>query len=98
MTLAEIGQEFKVHPETVRLWLRDRQLAGRRAGRKWIVKRSVILDFIRSRTGDQDSDDGQLAGRLPMTSAEASETPLRPPTSEGQLTDLRGGVSERIGG
>jgi hypothetical protein len=98
MTLTEIGEEFKVHPETVRLWIRGRQLEGKRAGRKWIVKRSVILEFIRSRTGAEGAADPQVASAVPMASSEAGREPMRPPTSEGRLTDLRAGVSERVHG
>lgn len=43
LTLAEIGEELRVNPATVRQWVTKGQLKASRAGvRKWIVRRSEL--------------------------------------------------------
>jgi excisionase family DNA binding protein len=43
LTLAEIGEELRVNPATVRLWITKGRLTASRAGvRKWIVRRSDL--------------------------------------------------------
>jgi excisionase family DNA binding protein len=43
LTLAEIADELRVNPATVRLWVSKKQLKASRAGvRKWIVRRSDL--------------------------------------------------------
>ena len=43
LTLAEIAEELRVNPATVRLWVSKGQLKASRAGvRKWIVRRSDL--------------------------------------------------------
>jgi excisionase family DNA binding protein len=43
LTLAEIAEELRVNPATVRLWVSKDQLKASRAGvRKWIVRRSDL--------------------------------------------------------
>jgi excisionase family DNA binding protein len=94
MTLKEIGDEFKANSETVRLWITSGELSAARAGRKWIVRRSEILRFIRSRTGS-----GTPVGDL-ETVAHTSGLGAdgRPPAPGTRLTANAPGVVERIGG
>lgn len=52
LTVDEIAQELKVDPETVRRWLRSRELPGvitsRQAG--WRVARADLNTFLAERT------------------------------------------------
>lgn len=42
LTVAEVGERLKVHPATVRVWIRGKQLAAFRVGREWRVRRSEV--------------------------------------------------------
>jgi len=56
LTLAEIADELRVNPATVRLWVSKKQLKASRAGvRKWIVRRSD-LDRMLSETNASADD------------------------------------------
>jgi len=49
MTLGEVSEELKVHPSTVRLWVKEGRLAAVRAGgRKWRVRRSELARMLKS--------------------------------------------------
>ncbi len=49
LTVAEIADRLKVHPQTVRRWLRAKQLPGRALGRKagWRVRERDLETFMR---------------------------------------------------
>lgn len=56
LTLAEIADELRVNPATVRLWVSKKQLKASRAGvRKWIVRRSD-LDRMLAETNPSADD------------------------------------------
>jgi excisionase family DNA binding protein len=56
LTLAEIADELRVNPATVRLWVSKKQLKASRAGvRKWIVRRSD-LDRMLAETNASPDD------------------------------------------
>ncbi|HEV2109066.1 MAG TPA: helix-turn-helix domain-containing protein [Thermomicrobiales bacterium] len=48
LTVAQIAERLQVHPETVRRWLRDGQLAGRNFGGKsgYRVRESDLEAFL----------------------------------------------------
>jgi excisionase family DNA binding protein len=47
MTLAEVADELRVNPATVRMWVSKGRLKASRAGmRKWIVRRSDLEDML----------------------------------------------------
>ena len=94
MTLKEIGDEFKANSETVRLWITAGDLSAVRAGRKWIVRRSEVLRFIRSRTGV-----GPAIGQLTVEPETGGlDEDGRPPAPGTRLTGNAPGVAERVGG
>jgi|SRR5271163_2510947 len=65
LTLAEIAQELRVHPATVRLWISRGQLKAMRAGqRKLLVRRSELDRMLAS------TDPSRAKPRMPQ--------PLRP--------------------
>ena len=93
MTLTQIGEEFQVNRETVRLWITRGELQARRAGRKYIVRRSDILQFVHS--SSQSADGLQLSdqGALPAGERVGLAEDQRPPTPGSRLTLSAAGVS-----
>jgi len=55
LTVEEIAEELGVHPETVRIWIRERELPAVQLRRTYRVKREDYEEFLRRRyTGKQD--------------------------------------------
>jgi excisionase family DNA binding protein len=74
MTLAEIAEELRVNPATVRVWVSKGQLKASRAGvRKWIVRRSDL--------------DRMLAATNAASGAESAERAPAPPSSASERGD-----------
>jgi excisionase family DNA binding protein len=42
LTVQQVSQELKIHPATVRAWVKSGRLAAVRAGRTWRVRRSEV--------------------------------------------------------
>jgi excisionase family DNA binding protein len=65
LTLAEIAEELRVNPATVRLWVSKGQLKASRAGvRKWIVRRSDLERMLAASSPSRDeAHDRSLAAR-----------------------------------
>jgi excisionase family DNA binding protein len=42
LTVQQVSQELKLHPATVRQWVKTGRLAAVRAGRTWRVRRSEV--------------------------------------------------------
>jgi excisionase family DNA binding protein len=85
LTLAEIAQELRVSPATVRLWVSQGRLAATRAGaRKWLVRRSELERMIgQDQRGGEDKESAQQVT--------AGGDPLRPPTpGERLIVDTAG--------
>ena len=82
LTLAEIADELRVSPATVRLWVSQGRLDATRAGaRKWLVRRSELdrmLGVERSASGPSE---------VPSVGAD----PYRPPTPGERLIFHTGG-------
>ncbi len=54
LTVEEIAEELGVHPETVRIWIRERELPAVKLRRTYRVKREDYEEFLRRRyTGKQ---------------------------------------------
>lgn len=85
LTLAEIADELRVNPSTVRLWVSQGQLRASRAGqRKWLVRRSELDRML---GGDRPVDD------------HPQEAPMRPPMPGNRLIiETGGGSGEGLGG
>jgi excisionase family DNA binding protein len=73
LTLAEIAEELRVNPATVRLWVSKGQLKASRAGvRKWIVRRSEVERMLAATNPSRDeAHDRSAAGRYPASSRPA---------------------------
>ncbi len=91
MTVREIADEFKANIETVRLWMTRGRLPAVRAGRKWLARRSDVLQFI-GVPSDAPRD------RPPSSSVRELDRGHRPPTSASRLTGNAPGLAERAGG
>jgi excisionase family DNA binding protein len=50
LTLEEIAEELRVSVETVRRWIRKKQLKALSIGRGYRIKRKDYEDFLRRRT------------------------------------------------
>lgn len=75
LTLAEIADELRVNPATVRQWVTKGQLKASRAGvRKWIVRRSE-LDRMLAETSPPVDDDAPVDTNLgePRSAFDAPE-------------------------
>jgi excisionase family DNA binding protein len=42
LTVQQVSEELKIHPATVRAWVKSGRLAAVRAGRTWRVRRSEV--------------------------------------------------------
>jgi excisionase family DNA binding protein len=89
LTLAEIAEELRVNPATVRQWVSKGQLKASRAGvRKWIVRRS---DLDRMLADSNSSADDILAridrGEPPYLEAPPPRRPDPAPAEEGERGD-----------
>ena len=42
LTVQQVGAELKIHPATVRVWIKDGRLRAVRVGREWRVRRSEV--------------------------------------------------------
>lgn len=84
LTLAEIAEELRVNPATVRLWVTRGQLKASRAGqRKWVVRRSELDRMIAVAS--------EPAAHVARESDNASPAPSRrplPPDAEPTTSDL----------
>lgn len=86
LTLAEIAEELRVNPATVRQWVSKGQLKASRAGvRKWIVRRSD-LDRMLAETNSSPDDvlDRVQRGEPPQL---AASPPRRPDPSVEEDTE-----------
>lgn len=85
LTLAEIADELRVNPATVRQWVTKGQLKASRAGvRKWIVRRSELDRMLAAANADRaatsappEAEDGTAEapgaeGRAPASDAQSA--------------------------
>jgi excisionase family DNA binding protein len=49
LTVEEVADELRVHPETVRQWIRDGELDAFDTGRGYRISRIDLNDFVQSR-------------------------------------------------
>lgn len=60
LTVEDIAEELGVHPETVRVWIRERDLPAVQVRRTYRVKQEDFEEFLRSRyTGKQENQEGR---------------------------------------
>lgn len=48
-TVEETAEKLKIHPETVRGWIRERRLSAVKVGREWRVRESDLVAFVNAR-------------------------------------------------
>ena len=86
LTLAEIAEELRVNPATVRQWVTRGQLHASRAGvRKWIVRRSELERMLAATRPAADAG-------APVADRPAREQP-RPQRSESSTTDANSAIA-----
>lgn len=54
LTVEEVGERLKIHPESVRDWLRTGKLKGLKAGRQWRITERALDTFLHESTKDKD--------------------------------------------
>ncbi len=58
MSVEEAAEYLKLHPDTVRLYIRQKQLPAYKVGRGYLIKRSDIDKFLeRRKTVEDDEQD-----------------------------------------
>ncbi len=57
LTLDEIAEELRVSVETVRRWIRTKQLKALSIGRGYRIRRKDFEDFLRRHTIDVDEEE-----------------------------------------
>jgi len=83
LTLAEIAEELRVNPATVRQWVTKGQLKASRAGvRKWIVRRSELERMLAATNVAGDATPGLPEPEYPA--ADEREADIRAPASDAQ--------------
>ncbi len=84
LTLAEIAEELRVNPATVRQWVSKGQLKASRAGvRKWIVRRSDLDHMLAETNSSADDILGRIErGEEPWLGIRAPRRPEAGPAEE----------------
>lgn len=84
LTLAEIAEELRVNPATVRLWVARGQLKATRAGqRKWLVRR-FELDRMLTATSEPSPQAARESGEaFPAPPRRPLPPEAEPPTTKG---------------
>lgn len=83
LTLAEIADELRVNPATVRQWVTKGQLKASRAGvRKWIVRRSELDQMLAATNADRAAT--PAPPETEDRTAEALGAEVRAPASDAQ--------------
>ncbi len=58
-TPEQVAERLSVHPNTVRLWLRQGRMSGVRAGRLWRVRESDLQAFLAQEPEHRTDDKGE---------------------------------------
>src|SRR5450631_2857367 len=73
LTVPQVSEELKLHPATVRAWVKSGRLAAVRAGRTWRVRRSEIDRALLSDASPayvrQEADSSSTAATEPPRTA-----------------------------
>jgi excisionase family DNA binding protein len=89
LTLAEIAEELRVNPATVRQWVSKGQLKASRAGvRKWIVRRSDLNHMLAETNSSADDILGRVErGEEPWLGTRTPRRPEAAPAEEDALVE-----------
>jgi excisionase family DNA binding protein len=49
LTTEEAIKILKIHPKTIRLWLREGKIKGVKIGKEWRIAKSSLLEFIQQK-------------------------------------------------
>jgi excisionase family DNA binding protein len=93
LTVPQVSEELKLHPATVRSWVKTGRLAAVRAGRTWRVRRSEV---DRALLSDASPAYVRQEASSPSASAEAQTDPSRTPAPR-QIADHIMTVGQRPG-
>jgi excisionase family DNA binding protein len=72
LTVSQVSEELKLHPATVRSWVKSGRLAAVRAGRTWRVRRSEVDRALLS-----DASPGYARQEADASAGGASSEPAR---------------------
>lgn len=76
LTPQQVAELCRVHPSTVRWWLREKRLPGRHIGRKWWIAQDDVTRFLEGEGGGIDEDRRSQAAAVssgwPTSGASAS--------------------------
>lgn len=61
MTVHEVASLFRMHPETIRDWVRRGKLRGTFMGKKWLFERAYIRRELAKRTRDDHAAVARMA-------------------------------------
>ena len=91
MTLAEVAEELRVNPATVRLWVSKGQLQASRAGmRKLIVRRSEVERMLASvNPAAQGKGPGQPSPQPSVSSGDEPDVPVGEEELQGLVPPAR---------
>ena len=56
LTLEAIAKQMHVTTETVRVWIREKQLVAYKVGRSYLVKKEDFDKFLEKRRTDRDEE------------------------------------------
>ena len=77
LTVQQVSEELKLHPATVRAWVKSGRLAAVRAGRTWRVRRSEVNRALMSDASPAYAR--QEPPWSPVTTTPAEATPTAAP-------------------
>ena len=82
LTVPQVSQELKLHPATVRAWVKSGRLAAVRAGRTWRVRRSEVDRALLS-----DASPAYVDQEASSSSSNAARTEASPTAAPRQIAD-----------
>ncbi len=89
LTVQQVSDELKLHPATLRRWIKTERLAAVRAGREWRVRRSEVERALMADAspayGRQEALTPADSGAEPVRTA-APATDRRPPDDRRPAT------------
>jgi excisionase family DNA binding protein len=83
LTVPQVSEELKLHPATVRAWVKAGRLAAVRAGRTWRVRRSEVDRALLSDASPAYVDQEALSS----SASSATQTEASPTAAPRQIAD-----------
>jgi excisionase family DNA binding protein len=75
LTVPQVSAELKIHPATVRAWVKSGRLAAVRVGRTWRVRRSEVDRALMSDASPAYLQQGADAAREPDDAPSPTQAP-----------------------